>query len=65
MQNTLRYTLMIIGILLIVLGIYLLVDSKASLGEAIIEDKSQIYAMIVFGVLSLVSGVAYKRSRRK
>lgn len=64
MQNTLRFALIIIGAMLIVFGIYLMIDSNASIGDAIIEDKSQIYAMIVFGVLSLISGVAYKRRNR-
>ncbi len=64
MKNTLRFALMTIGIALIGFGTYLLLFPDVSLGDKIIRDDSQSYAAIVFGILCLISGIAYKRRGR-
>lgn len=61
MKNTLRFSLMIIGIGLIAFGVYRLLFSNMVQGGESHTDSSQYLAMIGFGALCLMSGVAYKR----
>lgn len=61
MKNTLRIVLIILGVGLIGLSLYMLFFPDASLGRDIVNDKKQAYAMLVFGVLSFLSGIAYTR----
>lgn len=61
MKNTLRFSLMIIGIGLIAFGIYTLFFGETLSNPKFAEDSSQSWAMIAFGGLCLLSGIAYKR----
>lgn len=70
MKNTLKITLILIGIGLIGYGAYLLFSGQTP-PETVhqnLEDTNsytQSLAMIAFGVLCLVSGIAFKRRRKK
>lgn len=66
MANTLKIVLILIGVLLIGYGLYIWVvpEAAAGFGSFQVEPEkgsSQIIAMIVFGILMLIGGIAYKR----
>lgn len=60
MKNTLRYTLTTLGVLMMIFGIFALLFPRY-VEKTIFEESTQSLAMIVFGGLCLISGVAYKR----
>lgn len=60
MKNTLRYALLVIGFLLILFGLAALFFPNL-LGEHFTRDRTQFMAMTGFGLLCLISGMAYKR----
>ena len=64
MNNVLKIVLLVIGIGLIGYGLYTLITPEFSLDAGPIQvqaqgDNTQSYAMIVFGILSLVGGLAF------
>ncbi len=65
MGNTLRVVLILIGSLMIGYGLYLWISPEVNALEFIQSEKenrnSQLFAMIAFGILMLISGIAYKR----
>ena len=66
MKNTLKYVLVIFGLLLIGYGIYSFFtpDILLEAGPVKIEaegDKSQPMAMVGLGILSIVAGMAFNR----
>lgn len=66
MKNTLKFVLLILGIFLIVYGLYTLISPEVSLqaGPLKVEaqgDNTQSYAMIGFGILTLIGGVAFNK----
>jgi len=61
MKNTLRFSLLIIGAGLIGFGILTLVFQESFSSTQFAEDTSQSWAMIAFGGLCLISGLAYKK----
>ncbi|UJH89715.1 hypothetical protein LZ575_11670 [Antarcticibacterium sp. 1MA-6-2] len=66
MKNTLKYVLVIFGLLLIGYGIYSFFtpDILLEAGPVKIEaegDKSQPLAMVGLGILSIVAGMAFNR----
>lgn len=66
MNNVLKFALLIIGLGLIGYGIYTLVTPEFSFdaGPLKIEaqgDHTQSYAMIGFGILALLGGLAFRR----
>jgi len=66
MNNTLKIVLLVVGILLVVYGLYSLFTPEVSMqaGPLKVEaqgDNTQAYAMIVLGILALVGGVAFNK----
>lgn len=61
MKNTLRFSLILIGLVMIGLGLYLLLFPESVIENYLSREKDQYYAMIGFGFLSLLAGMAYKR----
>jgi hypothetical protein len=66
MNNVLKFVLLIIGLGLIGYGIYQLVTPEFSIDAGPLQveahgDNTQSYAMIVFGILSLVGGLAFRK----
>lgn len=65
MGNTLKIVLILIGAALIVLGLFFLIfPGIQGFGPFRIQSEdrtAQILAMIVFGILALIVGLAYKR----
>ena len=66
MKNTLKIALLIVGSVLIIYGIYTVLFPHISLenGTEKIEaeyDNIQSFAMIAFGILTLVAGLAFKK----
>jgi len=59
MKNTLRFSLLIIGIGLLAFGTYTLLFPEAI--EKFSEDNSQSLAMMAFGGLCLLGGLAYNK----
>ena len=59
MKNTLRFSLIIIGAGLLIFGVYTILFPDAI--EKFSEDNSQSFAMMGFGALCLLGGLAYKR----
>ena len=64
MNNVLKIVLLVIGIGLIGYGLYTLITPEFSIDAGPLQvqaqgDKTQSYAMIVFGILSLVGGLAF------
>lgn len=64
MNNVLKIVLLIIGIGLIGYGVYNLVTPEFAIDAGPLQveahgDNTQSYAMIVFGILSLVGGLAF------
>lgn len=66
MNNTLKIVLLVVGILLVVYGLYTLLTPEVSMqaGPLKVEaqgDKTQSYAMIGLGILALIGGAAFKK----
>ncbi|MFD1096781.1 hypothetical protein [Salegentibacter chungangensis] len=66
MNNTLKVVLLILGLGLIGYGLYTLVTPEFALdaGPLQIEaqgDNTQSYAMIAFGLLALIGGLAFRK----
>lgn len=66
MNNVLKFVLLIIGIGLIGYGLYTLISPEFSIDAGPLQvkaqgDNTQSYAMIGFGILALVGGLAFKR----
>lgn len=66
MANTLKIVLILIGIALIGYGAYIFLFPGNSLGFGTFQvekenSNAQVFAMIGFGVLALIGGIAYKR----
>lgn len=66
MANTLKIVLILVGLVLIGYGLYTLLFPGNSLGFGAFQvenedSNSQIFAMIGFGVLTLIGGIAYKK----
>lgn len=66
MYNTLKIVLLVVGVILVGYGLYLLITPEVSMqaGPLKVEaqgDNTQSYAMIGFGILALVGGVAFKK----
>lgn len=66
MKNTLKIVLLVVGILLVVYGLYTLITPEVSMeaGPLKVEaqgDNTQSYAMIGLGVLALLGGVAFNK----
>ena len=64
MNNVLKIVLLVIGIGLIGYGLYTLITPEFSIDAGPLQvqaqgDNTQSYAMIVFGILSLVGGLAF------
>ncbi|HLS31655.1 MAG TPA: hypothetical protein VK021_12420 [Flavobacteriaceae bacterium] len=61
MKNILRFSLIIIGAGLIGFGLYSYLFPETFSDTKLGEDHYQALAMMAFGVLCLLSGLAYKR----
>tara|TARA_B100000929_G_C15371429_1_gene374501 strand:+ start:167 stop:370 length:204 start_codon:yes stop_codon:yes gene_type:complete len=66
MNNVLKFVLLIIGVGLIGYGVYQLVTPEFAIDAGPLQveahgDNTQSYAMIVFGILSLVGGLAFRK----
>ncbi|MFV8224911.1 hypothetical protein [Christiangramia aquimixticola] len=66
MNNVLKFVLLIIGVGLVGYGIYDLVTPEFSIDAGPLQveahgDNTQSYAMVVFGILSLIGGLAFKK----
>lgn len=66
MNNVLKFVLLIIGIGLIAYGLYTLISPEFSIDAGPLQvrsqgDNTQSYAMIGFGILSLIGGLAFRR----
>lgn len=64
MNNTLKIVLIVVGILLLVYGLYTLFTPEVSMQAGPIKveaqgDNTQAYAMIGVGILSLIAGAAF------
>jgi len=64
MNNVLKFVLLIIGIGLIGYGLYDILTPECSIDAGPLQveahgDNTQSYAMIAFGVLALVGGLAF------
>ena len=64
MSNTLKIVLLIVGIFLVIYGLYTLFTPEVSMqaGPLKIEaqgDNTQAYAMIGLGILALIGGAAF------
>ncbi|APU67485.1 MAG: LPXTG cell wall anchor domain-containing protein [Bacteroidota bacterium] len=66
MNNVLKVVLLVIGVGLIAYGLYTLITPEFSLDAGPLKvkaqgDNTQSYAMIGFGILALIGGLAFKR----
>jgi len=66
MNNVLKFVLLIIGIGLIGYGLYQIITPEVSINAGPLQleahgDNTQSYAMIVFGALALVGGLAFRK----
>jgi len=66
MNNVLKFVLLIIGVGLVGYGVYNLVTPEFSIDAGPLQveahgDNTQSYAMIVFGILSIVGGLAFRK----
>jgi hypothetical protein len=66
MNNVLKFVLLIIGAGLVGYGVYDLVTPEFSIDAGPLQveahgDNTQSYAMIVFGILSLIGGLAFRK----
>lgn len=60
MKNTLKISLTLIGIGLLAFGAYVMFFPEV-LGEDLADDPTQSLAILAFGALCLISGMAYRR----
>lgn len=65
MNNVLKVVLLIIGVGLVGYGVYTLVSPEFSIDAGPLQidaqgDNTQSYAMIVFGILALAGGLAFR-----
>lgn len=66
MNNVLKTVLLIIGVALIGYGVYQLVTPEFAIDAGPLQvkahgDNTQSYAMIAFGVLALIGGLAFNK----
>lgn len=66
MNNVLKFVLLIIGLGLVGYGIYDLVTPEFSIDAGPLQveahgDNTQSYAMIIFGILALAGGLAFRK----
>lgn len=66
MNNVLKIVLLIIGIGLIGYGLYTLITPEFAIDAGPLKvkaqgDNTQSYAMIAFGILALIGGLAFRR----
>ena len=66
MNNVLKFVLLIIGVGLVGYGLYTLITPEFAIDAGPIQveahgDNTQSYAMIAFGILSLIGGLAFKK----
>ncbi len=66
MNNTLKIVLLVVGIALIAYGLYTLITPEFSLDAGPLQveaqgDNTQSYAMIAFGILALIGGMAFRK----
>lgn len=66
MNNTLKIVLLILGVGLIGYGLYTLITPEFSMSAGPFQveaqgDNTQSYAMIAFGILALIGGLAFKK----
>lgn len=66
MNNVLKFVLLIIGVGLVGYGLYTLITPEFAIDAGPIQveahgDNTQSYAMIAFGILSLIGGMAFKK----
>lgn len=66
MNNVLKFVLLIIGIGLVGYGLYDLLTPEFAIDAGPLQveahgDNTQSYAMIIFGILSLVGGLAFRK----
>ena len=65
MNNTLKFVLLIAGVVLIGYGLYTAITPEVSLDAGPLQvqaqgDNTQSYAMIGLGVLALIGGIAFR-----
>lgn len=68
MNNTLQIVLLVVGIILVIYGLYTLLTPEVSMqaGPLKVEaqgDNTQSYAMIGLGILALVGAAAFNRKK--
>lgn len=66
MNNVLKFVLLIIGIGLVGYGLYDLLTPEFAIDAGPLQveahgDNTQSYAMIIFGILSIVGGLAFRK----
>ncbi|MDT0675693.1 LPXTG cell wall anchor domain-containing protein [Autumnicola musiva] len=66
MKNVLKVVLLLIGIGLIAYGLYALINPEFAINSGPVKvegqgDNTQSYAMIGFGILSLIAGLAFRK----
>ncbi|WP_081208894.1 hypothetical protein [Salegentibacter sediminis] len=66
MNNVLKVVLLVVGLGLIAYGFYTLITPEVSVDAGPFQfeaqgDKTQPIAMIAFGILALIGGLAYKK----
>ncbi|MBW4969593.1 LPXTG cell wall anchor domain-containing protein [Croceibacter atlanticus] len=66
MNNTLKFVLLIAGVVLIGYGLYTAITPEVSLDAGPLQvqaqgDNTQSYAMIGLGVLALIGGIAFRK----
>ncbi|MUP46694.1 hypothetical protein E0K83_13195 [Gramella sp. BOM4] len=66
MNNVLKFVLLIIGVGLVGYGLYTLITPEFAIDAGPIQveahgDNTQSYAMIAFGILSLIGGLAFNK----
>ncbi|MDT0646204.1 LPXTG cell wall anchor domain-containing protein [Zunongwangia sp. F260] len=66
MNNVLKIVLLLIGIGLIAYGLYAVITPEFAINAGPIQveahgDNTQAYAMIGFGILALIGGLAFRR----
>ncbi|WP_373057096.1 LPXTG cell wall anchor domain-containing protein [Zunongwangia sp. H14] len=66
MNNVLKIVLLLVGVGLIAYGLYAVITPEFAINAGPLkveahEDNTQSYAMIGFGVLALIAGLAFRR----
>ena len=66
MNNTLKFVLLIAGVVLIGYGLYTAITPEVSLDAGPLQvqpqgDNTQSYAMIGLGILALIGGIAFRK----